>query len=77
MGSETVLQTALLVGAKDVAKLLGVSVRSVWNMHQTGALGPLPIRLGARTLWRTADIEAWVRLGCPNRERWTDMQESN
>jgi predicted DNA-binding transcriptional regulator AlpA len=69
--------TPLLIGAAAVGALLSVSKRQVWNMHQTGALGPLPVKLGGRTLWRTADIEAWVKLKCPNRERWMDLQESN
>jgi predicted DNA-binding transcriptional regulator AlpA len=65
----------LLVGAPAVAKLLSVSVSQVWSMHASGTLGVLPIRLGGRTLWRRAELEAWTEAGCPNRDRWLDMRK--
>jgi len=60
----------LLVGAKQAAKLLGVSPRHLAGLHSSGRLGPLPIRLGRRTLWRTVELAAWVAAGCPQREKW-------
>lgn len=68
--------TPLLLGAPAVGQLLGVSVRQVWSMLATGTLGPLPIRLGGRTLWRTAELERWVQSGCPNRDKWDDLQKA-
>ena len=65
----------LLIPASGVAQLLSVSTRQVWNMHATGMLGPLPIRLGGRTLWRAAELQAWVESGCPRREQWLDGQK--
>lgn len=62
-----------LVDVKAVAWMLSISVRQVWNMHQTGALGPLPVKLGTRTLWRKDEIEAWISAGCPRRDRWIYM----
>lgn len=67
--------TPLLVGAAGVGALLGVSTRKVWDLHQMGML-PLPIKLGARTLWRVKEMTAWVDAGCPSRERWMDAQKS-
>lgn len=45
-----------LLTAKEVAELLGVHVRSVWRMAQTGEI-PAPIRLGERVVrWRLSDL---------------------
>jgi predicted DNA-binding transcriptional regulator AlpA len=60
---------ALTANAKQVAAMLGVSVRQVWRLHTTGRL-PKAIRLGNCVRWRRAEIEAFVEAGCPNRETW-------
>lgn len=45
-----------LLTARQVADLLGVHVRSVWRMAQTGEI-PAPIRLSERVVrWRLADL---------------------
>lgn len=31
---------------------------------------PLLVRLGGRTLWRTAELRERVAAGCPGREAW-------
>lgn len=64
----------LLIGAAAVAKLLSVSTRTVWNMHQDGQLGPLPCRIRGATRWKTEEITEWVRADCPDRQRWLDRQ---
>jgi excisionase family DNA binding protein len=54
---------ALLLSVKDVAKLLGVSVRTVWRMRKRGQL-PDPMQLSEQTLrWRREEIEQWVASG--------------
>ena len=65
----------LLIPAAEVGKLLGVSTRTVWNMHQDGELGPLPIALRGSTRWKAEEIAAWVEVDCPNRERWLIMRK--
>ncbi|HSW00316.1 MAG TPA: hypothetical protein VLI39_09105 [Sedimentisphaerales bacterium] len=65
----------LLLSASGVGKLLGVSVRTVWNLHQDGQLGPLPVRLRGATRWKSAEIESWVSADCPNRERWLAVRK--
>lgn len=75
---QTALDTTampLLLSASGVAKLLGVSVRTIWNMHQDGQLGPLPVRLRGATRWKSAEIESWVSADCPNRERWLAVRK--
>jgi len=62
--------TSLLLNVNAAAQLLGVSRNMVWQMDASGSI-PAPIRIGRRcTRWRRDEIEAWVRAGCPSRERW-------
>jgi len=55
----------LLLDAKDVARLLSVSVRTVWTLRDMGRL-PAPVRIGRCVRWRRQDIEKWVERGCPD-----------
>jgi len=55
----------LLLTAKDIAALCGVSVRTVWEWRAAGRL-PAPIRLGRLIRWRRKDIEDWIEAGCPD-----------
>ena len=59
----------LLVDARTAAKLCGVSRATWWSMHSQGRV-PLPVRIGRRTLWRTAELSDWTAAGCPPRDRW-------
>ncbi len=61
---------SLLLSTVDAAKLIGVGRTHFYAMHSSGRLGPLPVRLGKRTLWNRAELETWVADGCPSRERW-------
>jgi len=53
-----------MLTVKEVAGLLKSSVRLVWKMRDSGRL-PQPVKLSRLCRWRKADIEAWVRDGCP------------
>lgn len=64
----------MLLCDKDVAQTLSVSRRKIWAMHAVGAI-PEPVRMGRAVRWRSADIELWVRLGCPNRDRFGAAKE--
>ncbi|MHC4230230.1 MAG: helix-turn-helix transcriptional regulator [Planctomycetota bacterium] len=66
---------ALLLSTTDAAKLIGVGRTHFYAMHSSGRLGPLPVRLGKRTLWNKAELEDWVGGGCPSRERWQIRSE--
>ena len=59
----------LLWSADQVAVALNVCIRHVWAMHTSGRL-PRPIRLGRRSLWRRAEVEAWLDAGAPPRGKW-------
>jgi excisionase family DNA binding protein len=61
---------ALLLSTEDAAKLIGVGRTHFYGMHSSGRLGPLPVRLGKRTLWNRTELENWVNGCCVNREKW-------
>lgn len=54
----------LLVNADAVARMMSVSVRTLWRLLSAGQLVP-PLRLGRSVRWRKAEIEAWIQAGCP------------
>ena len=64
----------LLISAKAAAALCSVAPSTWWAWASAGKV-PAPIRLGRRTLWRRAELEAWVAAGCPARERWEAIRE--
>ena len=70
------LMNLLLFSAKDAAKLLDICTSTFWKFHNNGRLGPLPIRLGRRTLWSRKDLEAWTDAGCPARVQWLARKQS-
>ena len=53
-----------LLGVKQVASLLSISVRSTWRLVSSGKL-PSPIRIGdgRLTRWRLSDLQAFVATG--------------
>lgn len=54
--------TSSLMRVQDVAKMLNVSVRSVWRMRDDGRLPP-PRKLGKQTLrWDRNELEKWIAL---------------
>ena len=65
----------LLLDVKAVAGVLSVGTRMIYSMMSSGELGPLPIRLGRRRLWRYEELAAWVHAGCPRRELWLKMAQ--
>ena len=59
----------LLLSANDVGRILGIGLSTVWRHHSAGRL-PLPVHLGGATRWRKDELESWVDLGCPARDKW-------
>jgi excisionase family DNA binding protein len=54
----------LLIPAKEVARILGISERTVWR-HQSSGTIPKPVRIGGNVRWRADEIREWVAAGCP------------
>jgi predicted DNA-binding transcriptional regulator AlpA len=53
-----------LLNAKQVAGLLGVSVRSVYRLRD-GLRMPRPVRVGTLLRWREGELRQWLDAGCP------------
>jgi excisionase family DNA binding protein len=71
-------EPALLLSAKQTAKALGVSRTTLYALNSSGHL-PQSVKLGGRTLWRAAELMAWVSCEppCPSRERWEQIRGKN
>lgn len=54
----------LLLRAQELARLLSISLRTLWRLHSSGSL-PRPMRLGAAVRWRADEIKQWIAAGCP------------
>jgi excisionase family DNA binding protein len=54
-----------LLTADQLAKLLNISIRTLWRLRAGGKL-PAPVRLGGSVRWRPVEIEAWLAAGCPD-----------
>ena len=48
-----------LMDANEVARELGVGLRTLQRLRQLGQV-PSPITIGGQIRWRRADVEAWV-----------------
>jgi len=53
-----------LLEIKEVAGILRVSPRMVWQMRDGGRI-PQPVKVGRLCRWRRSDIEEWIAAGCP------------
>ena len=53
-----------LVNARELAKLLSISERTLYRLKSTGEL-PLPVVLGGSVRWRLTEIRLWIAKGCP------------
>ena len=67
-------ETPLLVDAKTAATLCGCSVSFWWQQDSAGRI-PSPVRLSHKTMWRRADLDRWVALGCPSRHQYDLLNE--
>lgn len=53
-----------LVNARELAKLLSISERTLYRLKSTGEL-PSPVVLGGSVRWRLTEIRQWIAKGCP------------
>ena len=64
---------ALAISARQLAGLLGISLRQAWRLNSAGKL-PKPIRLGGSVRWGRQEIVDWFAACCPDRRTWTAMR---
>jgi predicted DNA-binding transcriptional regulator AlpA len=63
--------SVLLIGIGEVARMLGVSRRSLERFEMIGGLGPRRIQLVRLVRFRRDEVLAWVDAGAPARDRWS------
>jgi predicted DNA-binding transcriptional regulator AlpA len=69
-------RTPGMIDADGVAQRTLLSVRTIRSMDAAGRL-PAPIRLSRKSVrWRTAEIDRWIELGCPDRKAWEKLRAS-
>lgn len=56
--------TIELVNARELAKMLSVSERTLYRLKSAGEL-PAPVVLGGSVRWRLSEIHKWIVDGCP------------
>lgn len=64
-----------LLRIPEAAKLAGVSPRTFWKLIAVGG-APETVRIGRAVRLRASDIDLWIRLGCPSRERLEQEKEA-
>ena len=63
-GHQLPTEHGLLVDSREAAKMLNVSVRTLWSLYNSGAM-PKPIRIGRAIRFSYAALREWVDRGCP------------
>lgn len=56
--------TAELITAKELARLLAISERTLYRLKSMREL-PSPVTLGGSVRWRLTEIREWISKGCP------------
>jgi excisionase family DNA binding protein len=64
----------LLLSAKDLARTLGLGLRTIRSMDAAGKL-PAPVRIGGAVRWRAAEIRDWLDAGAPDRKTWERIRD--
>jgi prophage regulatory protein len=61
---QAVREQSRMLTVQQVAKLLGISSRSVYRLSDAGRM-PRPLRLGGSVRWDRTVIESWIASNCP------------
>ena len=66
---EPLVESPLLLKAKDAGKLCGCSERR-WREWHTMGMIPAAVHIGRTIFWRVDEHRDWIKAGCPNRKKW-------
>jgi excisionase family DNA binding protein len=74
--AETTTGPVLLFTVNEAAAFIGCSKSTLLKWDARG-LVPAPLRPGGMRIvrWRKAELEEWIRAGCPNRRTWEAMRQ--
>jgi len=68
-------QTAQLVSAKELAKMLSLSKRQIFRLSACGKI-PKPIKIGGSVRWDESEIAEFIKAGAPDRKTWEAMKQA-
>lgn len=63
-----------LLTSGEAAGFCKISKRC-WFAHSAKGTIPAPVRIGGSVRWRKSDLEAWVKLRCPDRAEFEAQME--
>ena len=63
-----------LISTEYAARFCGVSPAHWKRLLNQGRIGPRPVRLGDRVLWRPDELRRWIAAGLPQREEWAKQR---
>lgn len=65
----------LAVDARQLGRMLGLSIRTVRTMDSAGRL-PRPVKLnGSSVRWLVNEVRDWLAAGAPSRSEWEAMKD--
>ena len=64
------LRAPLLVDAAGAARLLSIGRTSFFGLLTAGRVPRAVLRAGRIVRWDVQELQAWIRAGCPSRDRW-------
>jgi hypothetical protein len=65
---------ALLVPAREAARLCGRSEASWWRDHAAERIPAPAWRAPGRTLWSVEELRLWIAHSCPPRKTWETLR---
>lgn len=65
-----------LVTAKEMAKMMNLSARTVWRLYRARKI-PKATRIGYAVRWNRKEIEEWIKAGCPARAEWEAREQDD
>jgi len=72
------IQPALLT-ISQVCAYLNIKRATFYKINATGAFGLLPVKLGTcrKVFYSRAELDDFVKAGCPHRKKWQSMKTTN
>ncbi len=62
-GKKPPVDESFLIDSKEVAKMLGISDRTLWRMRQEGMIIK-PVSIGKAVRWNIDHLKKWIDEGC-------------
>lgn len=65
-----------LIDRREASEIAAVSI-ATWDRMNAGGKTPEPIHLSRGCVrWRLDDVQLWIRLGCPDRQQFEHLKNT-